>query len=44
VRLHGSVLDGIDGALGLRGARISPDQLVPVGAALAAAPDIRVSD
>jgi uncharacterized protein YjbI with pentapeptide repeats len=44
LRLHGSVLDEIGGALALRGARISPDQLVPLGAALAAALDIQVSD
>ena len=44
LRLHGSTLDAIGGALALRGARISPDQLVPLGAALAAALDIQVSD
>ncbi len=44
LRLHRSVLDDVGGALALRGARISPDQLVPMGAALAAALDIQVSD
>ncbi len=42
--LHGSVVDDVTGALALRGARISPDQMVPVGAALLAALDIQVTD
>lgn len=44
LRLHGSVLDDVTGALSLRGARISADQLVPMGAAVLAAVDIAVSD
>jgi uncharacterized protein YjbI with pentapeptide repeats len=42
--LHGSTIRDIRGALSLRGARISADQLVPVGAALLAALDIEVGD
>lgn len=34
VRLHGSRLVGVQGALSLRGARIGPDQVVELGAAL----------
>jgi uncharacterized protein YjbI with pentapeptide repeats len=44
LQLHGSAIDGVDGALSLRGARISRDQLIPLGAALLAALDIHVSD
>ncbi|TQM16378.1 pentapeptide repeat-containing protein [Pseudonocardia kunmingensis] len=32
--LHGCTVDGLRGALALRGARISPDQIVPLAAAL----------
>jgi uncharacterized protein YjbI with pentapeptide repeats len=42
--LHGSTIRDIRGALSLRGARISADQLVPVGAALLAAMDIEVGE
>lgn len=42
--LHGSTLDDVRGALSLRGARISSDQLVPLGAALLAALDIQVTE
>ena len=42
--LHGSVVDDVTGAMALRGARISADQLLPVGAALLAALDIQVGD
>jgi hypothetical protein len=42
--LHGSTIRDVRGALSLRGARISADQLVPVGAALLAALDIEVGD
>ena len=41
--LHGSTIDDVRGALFLRGSRISPDQLVPLGAALLEALDIRVT-
>lgn len=44
LQLHGSVVDDVTGVLALRGARISPDQLVPIGAALLAALDIRITD
>lgn len=43
LRLHGSVLDDIGGALSLRGARVSADQLVPLGAAMLAALDVQVT-
>ncbi len=43
-QLHGSTLDDIHGTLFLRGSRISPDQLVPLGAALLAAMDIQVTE
>jgi len=43
-RLHGSKLDDVRGAMCLRGTRISPDQLVPLGAALLGVLDIQVTD
>jgi uncharacterized protein YjbI with pentapeptide repeats len=43
VLLHGSTVDAVRGAESLRGARISADQVVPLGAALLAALDITVS-
>ena len=42
--LHGSTLDSIRGPLALRGTRIGPDQLVPVGALLLAALDVEITD
>lgn len=42
--LHRSTLDDVRGALSLRGARISSDQLVPLGAALLAALDIQITE
>ena len=42
--LHGSAIRDVRGALSLRGARISADQLVPMGAAVLAALEIEVSD
>lgn len=42
--LHGSTLDDVRGALSLRGCRIAPDQLVPVGAVLLDALDIQITD
>lgn len=42
--LHGSTLDGVRGALSLRGARISPEQQVTLGAVLLAALGIQVTD
>ncbi|WP_300013608.1 pentapeptide repeat-containing protein [Pseudonocardia sp.] len=44
LQLHGSVVEDVTGAAALRGARISPDQIVPIGAALLAALDIRATD
>jgi uncharacterized protein YjbI with pentapeptide repeats len=44
MRLHGSTLDDIRGALSLRGARIGSDQLVPLGVAMLDALEIRVTD
>ena len=41
--LHGSTLDDVHGALALRGCRIGAEQLVPGGAALLAALDIRIT-
>jgi uncharacterized protein YjbI with pentapeptide repeats len=43
VLLHGSALDAVRDATALRGARISADQIVPMGAALLAALDIAVT-
>lgn len=43
-RLHGSTIDGVRGALFLRGTRIDPEQQVPLGAAVLAALDVRVTD
>lgn len=43
LRLHGSGLDDIGGALALRGARISADQLLSLGAAVLAALDVQVT-
>lgn len=42
--LHGSTIADVRGALALRGTRISPAQLVPVGAALLGALGIEVGD
>lgn len=42
--LHGSTIEDVRGALALRGCRIGPEQLVPVGAALLAALDVRMTD
>lgn len=42
--LHGSTIADVRGALSLRGCRIGPDQLVPVGAALLAALEVRITD
>lgn len=42
--LHGSTVDDIQGALYLRGSRISSDQFVALGAALLAAMDIHVTE
>jgi uncharacterized protein YjbI with pentapeptide repeats len=44
LQLHGSVLADVRGALALRGSRISPDQIVPMGAALMDALDIAVTE
>jgi uncharacterized protein YjbI with pentapeptide repeats len=41
--LHGSTLDTVRGAGSLRGARISADQVVPLGAAMLAELDVEVS-
>ncbi|MHA6782727.1 pentapeptide repeat-containing protein [Pseudonocardia saturnea] len=43
-RLHGSQLDDVRGAMSLAGARISPEQLVPVGAALLGVLGIQVTE
>lgn len=43
VSLHGSMLDGINGAASLTGACIDHDQLIPMGAALVAGLGIRVA-
>jgi uncharacterized protein YjbI with pentapeptide repeats len=43
VLLHGSALDSVRGAPALRGARISADQVVPLGAAILGALDIEVT-
>ena len=42
--LHGSSLDDVQGALALRGSRISPDQQVGLGAALLAALEIEITE
>jgi len=42
--LHGSTIDDVRGVLCLRGARISPDQQVPLGAAMLAALDVTVTE
>jgi uncharacterized protein YjbI with pentapeptide repeats len=42
--LHGSVLDGVRGALSLRGARIGADQQVALGAALLDALGVQVTE
>jgi uncharacterized protein YjbI with pentapeptide repeats len=42
--LHGCTVDGIRGALSLRGARISPDQIVPLAAVLLDELGIQVTD
>jgi hypothetical protein len=42
--LHGSTLDDVRGALSLRGARISPDQIVPLAATLLDALGIQVTE
>jgi uncharacterized protein YjbI with pentapeptide repeats len=44
VRMHGSRLDDVRGALSLRGAQIGPDQVVTLGAALLGAVGIAVTD
>ena len=44
VLLHGSTLDAVRDAAALRGARISADQVVPLGAAILATLDIAVVD
>lgn len=44
VDLHGSTVDDVRGALSLRGARISPDQIVPLAAGLLDALGIRVTE
>ena len=43
VRLHGSRLDDVRGALSLRGARIGPDQVVPLGAAVLGALGVEIT-
>lgn len=43
-RLHGSTLQDIQGAMSLRGTRISPDQQIDLGALLLDALDMRVTD
>jgi uncharacterized protein YjbI with pentapeptide repeats len=42
--LHGSTVDDLRGPLALRGCRIGPDQLVPVGALLLAALGVEITD
>ena len=42
--LHGSVLDDVQGALSLRGARIDAEQQIALGSALLAALDVRVTE
>ncbi|HYH31186.1 MAG TPA: pentapeptide repeat-containing protein [Pseudonocardia sp.] len=42
--LHGSTLEDVRGALSLRGARISPDQIVPLAATLLDALGIQVTE
>ncbi|MFR9802303.1 pentapeptide repeat-containing protein [Pseudonocardia sp. RS010] len=42
--LHGSTVDGLRGPLALRGCRIGPEQLVPVGALLLAALGVEITD
>lgn len=42
--LHGSTLDGVRGAASLTGARIGPDQVLPLGAALLAAMGVQMGD
>jgi uncharacterized protein YjbI with pentapeptide repeats len=42
--LHGSTVDDVRGALSLRGARISPDQIVPLAAGLLDALGIEVTE
>jgi hypothetical protein len=42
--LHGSTVDDLRGPLALRGCRIGPDQLVPVGALLVAALGVEITD
>jgi uncharacterized protein YjbI with pentapeptide repeats len=42
--LHGSTVDDVRGALSLRGARISPDQIVPLAATLLNALGIQVTE
>lgn len=44
VRLHGSQLDDVQGALSLRGAQIAPDQVVALGAAVLAALGVEITD
>ena len=44
VDLHGSTVDDLRGALSLRGARISPEQIVPLAATLLDALGIRVTE
>jgi len=43
VQLHRSTVDAVRGASALRGARIGPDQVIPLGAAILAELDITVS-
>lgn len=42
--LHGSTIEDVRGALALRGCRIGAEQLVPVGAVLLEALDVRITD
>jgi uncharacterized protein YjbI with pentapeptide repeats len=42
--LHGSTLEDVTGAFALRGCRISPEQVVTLGAVLLDALDVRVTD
>jgi len=44
LHLHGSTIDGLRGVLSLGGSRVSPDQVVPLGAAILAATGIQVTD
>lgn len=44
VRLHGSRLDGVRGALSLRGAQIGADQVIALGAAVLAAVGVDITD